>query len=756
MQAAKKIFKLKYKVALLVLVVSLSCAGAIGSFAYITARHHVHEMMEFEYMGSLYKIKQLIQVHMNHMEEGFRLLLRLPPVSGIFRSRNNNGLIDPVDKITFQQWKQQLETIFRNEMLIKNHYIRISLIDATGMELVRVDHDNENIRVVPEGELENAFLQPYFMKFMEMSENIVDISLIQQDLDPQQPPVFRYAAALSDSVGRKRGLIVADVRAQGFLDVKKRFDVFQIKDAGRFFIADAKGAFLSLSQDQLPETGNTPLPIAKTNLKSEYPELVTEILSGQEGVLFSGEREIFYTTLRLSPTLSLAIGFDTLRRVVEAPLRQFKNFLGYVILGILCMTWSFSVLFARRILDSIHRLHSAIRRVSRGDLETNVHITSRDELQILGSGFNTMVHALKGKTNRLTGLYDLGVHITKDPNNIADKVVAFIVSVTSHRMATVERIRDSSRTIVSFFKQGGIMHGINLPANAPPCTEISQNQNICRHSRAAEAFPADPFLREHSILSYVGVPVLSSGGVVLGIVAMLDTSELEIHEEDIKLLCTLARRMAFEWETEAYINEIKEVSLETIHRLLLAAEYRDEDTGAHLQRMSHYAAAIANQMGLGKKMVEAILYAAPMHDVGKIAVPDDILLKPGKLDPLEWETMKQHTILGGKILGGSRGEFMKLAEVIALTHHERWDGTGYPKGLQGEEIPPAGRIIAIADVFDALTSKRPYKKAFALEAALTIIQEGRGTHFDPKVVDAFFAVQDEIVLIMEKYKDADL
>jgi len=200
------------------------------------------------------------------------------------------------------------------------------------------------------------------------------------------------------------------------------------------------------------------------------------------------------------------------------------------------------------------------------------------------------------------------------------------------------------------------------------------------------------------------------------------------------------------------LGRLKEASLETIYRLCRAAEYKDEDTSEHLQRISHYAAAVARRMGLAEATVEAILYAAPMHDVGKIGIPDYILLKPGKLDPAEWEIMKQHAAIGAQILEGSHAGLIRLAQVIALTHHEKWDGSGYPQGLKGRSIPLAGRITAIADVFDALTSKRPYKQPFSIEKSFTILREGRGLHFDPAVVDAFFAIEDEILTIKEKYK----
>ena len=206
-------------------------------------------------------------------------------------------------------------------------------------------------------------------------------------------------------------------------------------------------------------------------------------------------------------------------------------------------------------------------------------------------------------------------------------------------------------------------------------------------------------------------------------------------------------------EIKLALNKATQASLETIHRLSRAAEYKDEDTGAHILRMSHYSALIARSMGLNETTVKRILYAAPMHDVGKIGIPDHILLKPGRLTPEEWVVMRQHTTIGGAILEGSDEGFIRLGEVIALTHHERWDGSGYPNGLKGSRIPLAGRIVAIADVFDALMSKRPYKEPFPLEKSLSIIREGAGSHFDPAVVYTFFDILNQILDIKEQYKD---
>jgi putative two-component system response regulator len=209
-------------------------------------------------------------------------------------------------------------------------------------------------------------------------------------------------------------------------------------------------------------------------------------------------------------------------------------------------------------------------------------------------------------------------------------------------------------------------------------------------------------------------------------------------------------------QLKAALKKIKEASHETIYRLCRAAEYKDDNTAGHLHRVSNYAALLAIKLGLRKKTTESILLAAPMHDVGKIGIPDHILQKPGKLTPDEWEIMKKHTIFGGKILEGSHVGYIRFAKVIALTHHEKWDGSGYPLGLKGDKIPLVGRIMAMADVFDALTSKRPYKKAFSVEKSFEIIKQGRENHFDPDIVDAFFSITDQILDVKEKYTEDEI
>ena len=207
-------------------------------------------------------------------------------------------------------------------------------------------------------------------------------------------------------------------------------------------------------------------------------------------------------------------------------------------------------------------------------------------------------------------------------------------------------------------------------------------------------------------------------------------------------------------QIEKKTKQIKDTSLETVYRLSRAAEFRDEDTGDHIKRLSHLAASLYQKLGRTESEVEAIQYASIMHDVGKIGVPDTILLKPGKLDAKEWELMKLHTTIGGKILEGSSSKFLLFGESIALTHHEKWDGSGYPKGFRGKEIPITGRVIAVVDVFDALTSKRPYRRdPFSVGEAFNIIGKGKGTHFDPEIVDTFLSMRNEIIKIKNEYKN---
>ncbi|WP_462324731.1 HD-GYP domain-containing protein [Desulfoplanes sp.] len=195
----------------------------------------------------------------------------------------------------------------------------------------------------------------------------------------------------------------------------------------------------------------------------------------------------------------------------------------------------------------------------------------------------------------------------------------------------------------------------------------------------------------------------------------------------------------------------EDAHLEVIHRLASAAEFKDTETGNHIIRMAEYAALLGRIYGLSGAKVELIRQSSPMHDVGKIGIPDCILNKPGKLTPNEWEQMKQHTVYGAELLSDSSSDYTDAGHIIALTHHEKWDGSGYPIGLSGEMIPIPGRICAVSDVFDALTSKRPYKEAFSNEKALCIMKQERAKHFDPVLLDLFVEHFDDFRAIQSAH-----
>ncbi|EGA72364.1 putative two-component regulatory system response regulator [Vibrio sinaloensis DSM 21326] len=220
-------------------------------------------------------------------------------------------------------------------------------------------------------------------------------------------------------------------------------------------------------------------------------------------------------------------------------------------------------------------------------------------------------------------------------------------------------------------------------------------------------------------------------------------THIELHDHNLALAIKVKQRT----------EQLEKSRLEVIQRLGRAAEYKDNETGMHVVRMSHYSKILAQQLDVSERWIELVFQASPMHDIGKIGIPDAVLRKPGKLDAEEWQVMQGHVKIGADIIADSDSLLLQMAQEIALYHHEKWDGSGYPHGLKGEEIPLSARIVAIADVFDALTSERPYKKAWPVEKAVAVLEQDAGSHFDPNLVPIFISQLDTILQIRDAFKD---
>ncbi len=249
---------------------------------------------------------------------------------------------------------------------------------------------------------------------------------------------------------------------------------------------------------------------------------------------------------------------------------------------------------------------------------------------------------------------------------------------------------------------------------------------------------AAQLLFDQGLVVAVVAPITSLGLATVGALVtshLIESQERRRVSHDNELL---------EERVRDRTEELRETQLEIVRRLGQAAESRDGETGLHIERMSRLCQRLGRRAGMSVEEAELLRHASLMHDVGKIGIPDRVLLKEGSFTPEEWETMKSHTTIGAVILAGSRSPLVRMAETIALTHHERWDGSGYPAGLRGKEIPLVGRICAICDVFDALLSRRPYKEAWSLPAAVAEIGRQSGKHFDPRLVEAFLALVPEL------------
>lgn len=220
-------------------------------------------------------------------------------------------------------------------------------------------------------------------------------------------------------------------------------------------------------------------------------------------------------------------------------------------------------------------------------------------------------------------------------------------------------------------------------------------------------------------------------------------THLQLHHQNLALEAKVSERT----------RQLEDTRREILRRLALAGEYRDNETGLHVTRMSQTARLLAQAAGLPESEAELLHQAAPLHDIGKIGIPDRILLKPGKLTPEEWEIMKTHTLIGARIIGDHDAPLLRMARTVALAHHEKWDGTGYPHGLSGEDIPLVGRLVALADAYDALTSERPYKRAWTPEDAFAWIRSQAGAQFDPKLAGLFLDLGERIIEIGTTYAE---
>lgn len=251
--------------------------------------------------------------------------------------------------------------------------------------------------------------------------------------------------------------------------------------------------------------------------------------------------------------------------------------------------------------------------------------------------------------------------------------------------------------------------------------------------------------------SVLAVPLKGRDGKAVGVFEVLNKGKGAFTDEDEGLLRILATMAASFIENATLYEDLRRSHLETIYRMALVAEFRDQkDTGKHLRRMSRFSGILARTMGMSFQEAEDIRYASPLHDVGKVAIPDTILRKPGKLTPEEFDEMKRHTIYGSQMLANAESRLLRLASKIAIAHHEHFDGSGYPYGLKGTDIALEARIVSVADVFDALVSKRVYKSSWTVEDALSYIKEQSGKLFDPEVIGCLEKSFDEVLAAMEE------
>ncbi len=290
------------------------------------------------------------------------------------------------------------------------------------------------------------------------------------------------------------------------------------------------------------------------------------------------------------------------------------------------------------------------------------------------------------------------------------------------------------------------------PLNIPDVQSIPQNSEFHYNPTIDKKY-------DYKTVSMLVIPMLNRDNKIIGVLQLINSLQddkiVPFTDEHQKITTSFSSQAAVAIQNAKLTEDLKSAHFDTIFRLSAAAEYRDKETGNHIKRVSHYSKIIAEKLGLSSEETELIFWASPMHDIGKLGIPDAILQKPGKLTPEERTVMEQHTVIGAMVLKDTTADVLKKSRIVALTHHEKVNGTGYPLKLKGDQIPIEGKIVALADVYDALSSRRCYKEPFSDEKVLSILKEGSGNHFDEKILDVFLSNINEINTIREKYSDKE-
>lgn len=377
--------------------------------------------------------------------------------------------------------------------------------------------------------------------------------------------------------------------------------------------------------------------------------------------------------------------------------------------------------------------------------EVGIALTSEQDLKkLLGQIVREARQLCQAEAGSLYLREGAGLRFVVAQNDILDRRERDVTS----------RVFESSLMPLSESSLAGYVGVTGNVLNLPDAYEIESTKPY----QFNRAFDLKNDYRTRSILL---VPMRAPQAGVIGVLQLINArgpdGEVIAFDQRLEgLMCSLASQAAVAVRNAQLTEQLKNAYRDTVIALSVAAEFRDKDTAAHIHRMSHYCKVIAEHMSLPSADVEIVLFASPMHDVGKLGVPDAILQKPGKLTEVEYKEMQNHTLYGERILSISDAEILRISREIAATHHEKWDGTGYPRRLKGETIPLFGRIAALADVFDALCSRRCYKDPMPIEQAVDIVTRDTGTHFDPVVVEAFLRGLPDILHYKQLYADDKL